>query len=398
LGRFDQLTRYKDIDGGAAHHVADSLWEFDEAGRLTGLTHQDDSGTPTVFADYDFLYDVAGRIAAFDFDSLSGSSGDADYAHDATGQLTDADYAADWQCDEDYDYDALGNRTNAGYTVGANNQLTSDGTYAYTYDEEGNRLARFVDNDSSGTLNTGDTNITEYEWDHRNRLTKVTTRATYGGAATKIVEYAYDFGNRWVRKVLNSDGNGTANASTIFVHDDNQIALQFDDVGSGNLTDDDLSHRYLRGPTVDQLLTDEQVTSLGSAGPVYWPLTDHLNTIRDAIDNTATVQLHRVYDAFGNFTENPSNINLLFAFTGRPFDEDTSLQNNLNRWYDAAVGRWLSEDPVGFVAGDVNLTRYCRNGGTNANDPTGLTDVKVASNQQFPTSPDPTLNNVFHAQ
>ena len=27
------------------------------------------------------------------------------------------------------------------------------------------------------------------------------------------------------------------------------------------------------------------------------------------------------------------------AFTGRAFDEDTGLQNNLNRWYDAKVGR-----------------------------------------------------------
>ncbi|GAB6188034.1 RHS repeat-associated core domain-containing protein [Thermopirellula anaerolimosa] len=39
-------------------------------------------------------------------------------------------------------------------------------------------------------------------------------------------------------------------------------------------------------------------------------------------------------------------VDSLFLFTGRPFDQDTQLQNNLNRWYDPAVGRWLSEDPV----------------------------------------------------
>jgi len=57
---------------------------------------------------------------------------------------------------------------------------------------------------------------------------------------------------------------------------------------------------------------------------------------------------------------NPA-VDSLFVFTARPFDEDSPLQNNLNRWYDARVGRWLSEDPVGFAAGDGNVYRYVGN-------------------------------------
>jgi hypothetical protein len=207
-----------------------------------------------------------------DFDSLVGDDGDSVFTYDNTNQLTDADYDSDWQDDEDYDYDANGNRTNNDYTTVENNQLTSDGTYNYTYDEEGNRTARFVDEDSSGTLNTGDTDITEYEWDHRNRLAKITFRDTHGGSPTKIVEYAYDFGNRWVRKILDSDGDQTADASTIFVYDGNQITLQFDKTGTGNMVASDLSHRYLWGTAVDQILADEQVTSLQSEGEVLRPL------------------------------------------------------------------------------------------------------------------------------
>ena len=45
--------------------------------------------------------------------------------------------------------------------------------------------------------------------------------------------------------------------------------------------------------------------------------------------------------------------------------------DELHRWYDAGVGRWLSEDPIGFAAGDANLYRYVGNGATNATDPTG---------------------------
>jgi len=29
------------------------------------------------------------------------------------------------------------------------------------------------------------------------------------------------------------------------------------------------------------------------------------------------------------------------------------------RCYDPAQGRWLSQDPMGFDAGDTNLFRYC---------------------------------------
>jgi RHS repeat-associated protein len=75
-----------------------------------------------------------------------------------------------------------------------------------------------------------------------------------------------------------------------------------------------------------------------------------------------TVVNHLIYDAFGRVTaESNSAIDSLFLFTARPFDADTHLQNNLNRWYDAHVGRWLSEDPIGFSAGDGNLYRYVGN-------------------------------------
>ncbi len=61
-----------------------------------------------------------------------------------------------------------------------------------------------------------------------------------------------------------------------------------------------------------------------------------------------------------------------FGFTGRMFDTATGLQNNLNRWYDPAVGRWISEDSIGFAAGHSNLYRCVGNGPTNFIDPNGL--------------------------
>ena len=56
-------------------------------------------------------------------------------------------------------------------------------------------------------------------------------------------------------------------------------------------------------------------------------------------------------------------------------DEATGLTNDLNRWYDQGVGRWLSKDPTGFSAGDTNPYRYGDNSPTNMTDPTGLASV-----------------------
>ncbi len=42
------------------------------------------------------------------------------------------------------------------------------------------------------------------------------------------------------------------------------------------------------------------------------------------------------------------------------------------RWYDGETGRFVSEDPISFSAGDTNLNRYVGNGPVNGTDPSGL--------------------------
>uniref|UniRef100_UPI0032206C09 hypothetical protein n=1 Tax=Thermogutta sp. TaxID=1962930 RepID=UPI0032206C09 len=152
------------------------------------------------------------------------------------GQLTAADY--DYQSDESYQYDANGNRVTANgstYTTGTNNRLLSDGTYRYLYDAEGNRTHRFIDANANGQLDAGDTDITQYTWDHRNRLTKVEHRSSYAAAVDHVVEYAYDYANRWVYKRLDDDGDGHAEQRRIFIYDGNQIVMDFWRTNSGDM-------------------------------------------------------------------------------------------------------------------------------------------------------------------
>lgn len=191
------------------------------------------------------------------------------------------------------------------------------------------------------------------------------------------------------------NGSGTATQSSAFVHQNGQIVLQFHEetLGSmqvGDLEATNLSNRYLWGPVVDQLFADEQVEDLFTTvdNETLWALTDHLGSVRDAVDSDGNLRLHRQFDAFGkildetHYDANGQEIEpgwfgyatLAFAYTGRPFDEATGLQNNWNRWYDPAIGRWMSEDPIGFAAGDANLSRYVRNEPTRFVDPDGLAE------------------------
>lgn len=42
--------------------------------------------------------------------------------------------------------------------------------------------------------------------------------------------------------------------------------------------------------------------------------------------------------------------------------------------YNPNLGRFMQPDPIGFLAGDVNVYRFVSNGPPNATDPTGLID------------------------
>ena len=143
----------------------------------------------------------------------------------------------------------------------------------------------------------------------------------------------------------------------------------------------DLTNRLVHGPQVDEAVADEVFATWDpeAEGDVYWLLNDNQQTIRDVASYNAgldetTVVNHRQFDGFGGLAAETNDAlgTLDLAYTGRWRDEATGLQWNLNRWYDPAVGRWISEDPIGFAAGDASLDRYIENGPTNGIDPSGL--------------------------
>jgi len=216
-----------------------------------------------------------------------------------------------------------------------------------------------------------DSTSEEYAWDHRNRLVKVTFKDGMG-ATTKTVEHAYDVYNRWIRRTVDADGPGPETATdTFFAYDGYHAVLQFDGAEAN-----DLDHRYLFGPAVDQILADQDVNNLSSAGNTLWGLADHLGTVRDVADTNegsgvTSVANHRTYNSFGTQTsETNAAVDFIFGETGKMLEEHTGMNNHIQRWLRG--GQWLSEDPIGFGGGDANLRRDVGNDPTNLVDPDGL--------------------------
>lgn len=322
---------------GTTSPVASSDFTWDRAGRLETLDHRTGStpGSGTQLAGYGYTWNQREELTAINFLPAAFNGEDVTYTYDARSQLASAVYTT--QSGETYQWDDAGNRTNGGFGVGTNNRLTTDGTYTYTYDAEGNIVLRTK---ASGTDADG-TKTREFAWDHRNRLVKVTSKNT-SGQETSRVEYNYDAEDHLIRRRVFLSGSGTPSEQRVFVYDDGQVALQFDRSTSGNLATADLNHRYLWGPAVDQLLADEDLTNLTSPGTVLWPLTDHLGTVRDWINSSGAVLDHVEYDSFGRRVDTTVAVDAAFGWTGRYRDPLTGLQYNDARWYNPAIGRTVA--------------------------------------------------------
>src|SRR5690606_27852821 len=134
----------------------------------------------------------------------------------------------------------------------------------------------------------------------------------------------------------------------------------------------------LHGPAVDQLFSDESAVD-----GLLWSLADRQGTVTDWLEyddvsDQTTVYDHVEYDSFGNKVSqtNSGHTITLGGYTGRWHDPETGLTNHRARW--TQNGRWLSEDPIGFDGGDVNLRRYVGNSPTSATDPSGLAPPSTA--------------------
>ena len=138
-GRMTTLTRDSNLAGTTI--VLRSVYGYDNADRLVTLTHKTSGGTVRV--SYADTLDNAGRLTQEVRTWASGASTDTvTYGYTSNDQLTSVSHTHVSFANESFSYDANGNRTG---TTGTDNRLTTDGTYNYAYDNEGNLLTRHQD-------------------------------------------------------------------------------------------------------------------------------------------------------------------------------------------------------------------------------------------------------------
>jgi RHS repeat-associated protein len=244
------------------------------------------------------------------------------------------------QTAEDYSYDAVGNRLSSLPVPVWNyddwNRLTSNSAATLTYDDDGN-LTQKVEGGGVWT----------YDWDAENRLTR--TRKDNADVAS----YVYDaLGRRMERNVVGGAGIHS------YIHDNEDILR----VGAGSATDL-VRELYLHGPGLD-----EPLESLDGAATVSSYHADAIGSIVRTTNDIGGAALARQHDAFGSPELGAASAG--YAYTGREWDQEAALYYYRARYYDPKIGRFLSEDPVGYVEG-LNLYSYVDNDPINWIDPSG---------------------------
>jgi RHS repeat-associated protein len=245
-----------------------------------------------------------------------------------------------------YTYDSAGNRSGATSSPAqalitkaatgvfdASNEVNTFRGQTYTYDNNGNRLTQVANGEA-----------TSYAWDGRNRLESITL------PSGTVTTFTYDFNRNLTQTV-------TGSAATSYVLDDwtNVAAIYGGAAGTLSL---------LTGQSIDS-----HYATVNSSGQAQFALPDALNSVVANSGASATLSGTNLYEPFGQTTS--TGTSFPFAFTGRvPVAGGAYYYRN--RYYDPAVGRFLSEDPIGLAGGDNNFYRYAGNSPLGHDDPYGL--------------------------
>jgi RHS repeat-associated protein len=335
----NQLQSLTDTDGASVTYIYDAMnnpvnisYPNGEAATYTYVptnhrlqSIQNLTSHGEALSSFNYVYDNNGN--ATNITSLSGATA---YTYDDLNQLTSALYPSSASGSVSYVYDGVGNQTvvtqngvSKTKTYNAGNELLSYNGFTFNYDRAGNMVAK-------GAYPIG----ISYVWDAMNRLVRISTSSL---GTTKGITYVYDGDGHRVQKT-------TAQGTTNYFYDGSSEVAETD--GAGNVL-----NSFDPGISV----TDQQGNKL------YYLYNGHGDVAGLMDVNQNLVQSYE-YDAFGNTlgVQKDSNHSRYVGLGGVYSDDDASLQNMWNRWYDPTLGRFISRDPIG-MAGGMNLYVYVRN-------------------------------------
>ena len=292
-------------------------YDYDEAGMLSGESRTQ-AGSEQY--DYTFAYDNRGNRTSF-AESVSGEV--TTYEYDLNNRLVNAEKAFispnPYKETTSYYYDPNGN------TVTSVTE-TSDTYHSFT---DNYHIAEITD--SFGSAWDG-YEFTRYEYDVFGRL-------TYFKNGSHEAEYTYNPDDLRSGKTVDGRTNE-------YVWDGDEIAAEFD-----YSNDTVILQKYIYG--LDRVLMEGP----GSVN-VYYQQNSHGDTVTLTGTVNGNVYGTYEYDAFGNATDGGADYMVLesghmvwsatrnnqFRYCGEYFDQETDSYYLRARYYDPALGRFISED------------------------------------------------------
>src|SRR4029077_6112273 len=187
-------------------------------------------------------------------------------------------------------------------------------------------------------------------------------------SGSDIYSLAYDALGRCVKRDLNG-------VATYYIYDGEKPILEYNANGG-------LVGFNLYGKGIDKILK-RAPNGADNQWHWYYLQQDHEGSVTHLTDSTGAIIERYRYDAFGAptfFNGGGTQISSTaydnrFLFTGREYANLFGFYEYRARAYHPVLGRFMSEDPKLFDAGDYNLFRYFHNDPVDFTDPMGLDDA-----------------------
>jgi len=321
---------------------ASTSYAYDSANRLLNVV---DSARGLPLLNIGYKLDGVGNRTTLSVDGVATT-----FAYNPLNELVSAQLGP---AKSTWTYDEVGNRTqqvlpllgSTNYTYDAADRLLTAGPAAYAYDADGNETSVQTSPHAKPTL---------FEYDAANRLTSAS-------GSLKNSAFAYDGDSN---RISQSVGTGTYT----YVND---VATALPVVLQESGPDGSITYGYGRGMI-------EEFSSTFN----YFYQYDGLGSVIALTDAYGNPQGAYAYDPWGNPLISLTNVGTKnkFRFTGQALDPGTGFYYLRARYYDPAVGRFLSADRFPGLAPSplsVNKYAYVGNDATSLADPSGLQYVNI---------------------
>ena len=258
--------------------------------------------------------------------------------------------------------------------------------------------------DAAGNMTSlqtgGDTGTTYTEkWDAWGRLVEVNS-----ASGTPVESYSYNGTGRRI-ELTSYNANGDVTGVTHYYLSGQQVIQTSVTAGQTNPGPDDIQYqyvwspRYIDAPILRDTYSGGTEVPATSGGRLYYLDNANYNVTAVVQYNAGAwgVAERYQYDPDGNVTywttgwqpETTRATNNTILFAGCELDGVTGLYYMRARYYNPALNRFISRDPLGYAGSPINLYKYCDDDPLDATDPSGLNTIHWPWGEPTPTPPQP---------